>query len=643
MIEADPAVDRRNQCFLRNMRALWRADAHLALRVDAVDDHRRPALEPTRSGHWTAKVARPDGRTIYLHSRMDPTAEAEQLAAAAATENIFCIVVCGLGLGYHVRALLDRIAPEAFVLCVEPSLEILSAGLCCVDLSDAIAEQKLLFIVDADKARLHEQLRSRGTLMMLGTDFLRHAPSIALHEKTFAALTRLITDFVDFTRMSLLTLVGNAKTTCRNVAMNLVHYVAAIPVDRLRNRFDKFPAVIVSAGPSLRRNIDQLASLKGRAVLIAVQTAVQPLLARGIQPDIITTLDFHEVSRHFFDGVEGLRDTLLVAEPKATWHVLDHYPGPLAVLGNAWAQLLLGPGAPPRDELPSGATVAHLAFYLARYMGCDPIVFTGQDLAFTGHVFYVPGVEIHQTWRSEINRFCPMEQKEWERIARNRPILRRVPGIDGGELYSDELLFTYLEQFEKDIAVTPASVINATEGGAAIRGTVSMPLAAAAERFAQREIDPAALASLTERREADLPALDHAAEQLRLRLAELDEAERVCDELLALLRELDGLTGDPDRFNRRLARVDELRTRVAQDSRVYRVINAATQLAELRRYSADRRIDERDPDEAARAKRQIARDLEFIAAVREGADEVRPMLQAARERILARTTRPVPA
>ena len=56
--------------------------------------------------------------------------------------------------------------------------------------------------------------------------------------------------------------------------------------------------------------------------------------------------------------------------------------------------------------LPAGATVAHLAFYLAVYLGCDPIIFVGQDLAYTGHVFYVPGVEIHQAWQSELNRFA---------------------------------------------------------------------------------------------------------------------------------------------------------------------------------------------------------------------------------------------
>ena len=213
-----------------------------------------------------------------------------------------------------------------------------------------------------------------------------------------------------------------------------------------------------------------LSEIKNRAVICAVQTTLKPLLQHGIKPDFVTSLDFHEVSKQYFEGAGDLADIHLVAEPKANWKVIDHYPSMVSLLDNEFARMLIGDNLARRDGLPAGATVAHLSFYLARYMGCDPIIFIGQDLAFTGHVFYVPGVETHRTWRSEINRFNTMETKEWERIARNRPVLRKTIGNDGKEIYSDELLFTYLEQFEKDVVGTQARVINATEGGARIRG-----------------------------------------------------------------------------------------------------------------------------------------------------------------------------
>lgn len=623
----------RDELFLKNMRALWRFDPALAVEVDAVSDEERVPLERARSGAWTAKIETANGQSIYLHSRHDPEAEAQALADSVPLDEKFCIVVSGLGLGYHVHALLQRIKGDAVVVCTEPSLRLIASALGCVDLAEPIAARKLILLLDADKTRLHQQLQPYNTLIMLGAQFVAHPPSIRVNPQAHAAIREALTEFMTYTRMTLMTLVANSKLTCRNIAMNLVHYVSTPPIDLLRDRFRGCPCVVVSAGPSLRRNIDQLADLQDRAVIVAVQTALRPLFDRGITPNFVTSLDFHEMSRKFFEGLPRLDRVHLVAEPKASWVVLDKYPGPVSLLHNDWARLVIGDELGGRGGLPAGATVAHLAFYLAVYLGCDPIIFVGQDLAFTGHAFYVPGVEIHQAWMSELNRFHSLEHKEWERIVRNRPILRTVLGQDGQDLYTDELLFTYLEQFEKDIAGVPARVINATEGGARIRGTEPMALRDAAERYCRTPIDRGRFDDLEVDRKREAARWAPTAKELRDRIDELDEARRNCEELLGLLSELTSLLDDPDRFNRRMIRVDELRTKVQRESRAYQIVNFATQLAEFRRYSADRRISAAKLEERERARRQIERDVEFVTSVREGTVDCTEILADALRRI----------
>lgn len=630
-VTSPPSVG--NDLFVHNMRRLWRHDPALARRVDAVGDDERLPLEPTRSGDWTTWATTPSGKPLYLHSRYDPVAEGQRLADTVETEGNFGFVVSGLGLGYHVLALCERLQGDAVVVVCEPSLETIATALTCVDASKLIESRRIVFLTDADKKRLHAVLQPYGTLIMLGTQFLRHEPSLRLNEPAHAQINGAVAEFVTYTRMTLMTLVSNSKITCQNIAMNLVHYVQTPPIDILRNRFAGDPCVVISAGPSLARNIDQLAALKGRAVLCAVQTAIKPLMARGIVPDFATSLDFHEMSRKFFEGAGDLSRVHLVAEPKASWEVTDHYPGPLSLLDNHWARLVIGDELAARDGLKAGATVAHLAFYLANYMGCNPIIFVGQDLAFTGHVFYVPGVEIHQAWRSEINRFNSMELKEWDRIMRNGAILRRVKGMDGDELFTDELLFTYLEQFEADTHQTDRRVIDATEGGAFIRGTTCMPLAQAIERFCRREIDPSRFAYRNATNWRDPSRLSATREELQRRVEEIGGVITMCGELLEVFGELDALTHDAARFNKKLARVDELRTRIERDARSYQIVNAATQLAELRRFSADRHITAKKTDETDRAKRQLKRDREFITGVRDGAEEVQPMLCDALRRI----------
>ena len=629
----EPAVG--NEMFVHNLRALWRVDPQLALRLDQVEDDERLPLEPTRSGAWTARMDTPAGQPVYLHSRYDPVADASRFADNLEIEDKFCFVVGGFGLGYHVLALFERLRGDAFILCTEPSLRLLATALSCVDLADALASGRMIILTDSDKARLHERLKEFSTLMMLGAQFVVYPPARRVDPTAQEDLQRSISEFCTFTRISLLTIVANSEITCRNIAMNLTSYVSTPPLELLRDRFAGVPALIISAGPSLGRHLDMLAQAQGKAVLCSVQTTLKPLRQHGITPDFVTSLDFHEMSRKFFEGVDGLEQVHLVAEPKATWHVLDNYPGPLTLLHSHWAALLLGEELAARDGLKPGATVSHLAFYLALYMGCDPIIFVGQDLAFTGHVFYVPGVEIHRAWLSELNRFNTMEMKEWDRIVRNRPILHQVPGLDGGTVYTDELLLTYLEQFEKDIASTPRRIINATEGGAAIRGTEAMPLAEALARFCATPIDPERFAYRKTTRWHDPAPRVPAARELSTRLVELEDVFNVCDEMLVLLEELKGLIDDPARFNKRLIRVDELRARVYQSTRAYRIVNSATQLAELRRFSADRQLGAAETDDRERARRQLARDTEFITGVREGAIKVKDIIERALTRLEA--------
>jgi len=627
------SIQAPNDTFLKNMRVLWRRDAQLAVRLDAVFDDERVATEPARNGEATSRVLAADGRSFYLHSRHDPGDEARRWAGEVDREGKFCVIVSGSGLGYHLRALLSSSHEELIVICAEPSAELLARALTCVDLSEWIDADRLIFLDSDDKQRIHDRLAKHNTLIMLGTKFAKHVPSMRRGESGYAPIHAALNEYVTFTRMSLMTLIGNARITCKNIAMNLVNYVTTPPIDLLQDRFQGNPGIIISAGPSLSKNLDQLAALKGRAVLCAVQTALRPLTRRGIVPDFVTCLDFHEMSRKFYDGVEGLENVHLVAEPKATWHVTDTYPGPISLLDNHWARLTAGDELARRGGLPAGATVAHLAFYLAVYMGCDPIIFVGQDLAFSGHAFYVPGVEIHRAWRGEINRFNSIEQKEWDRIARNRSILRRVTGNDGTQLYTDELLFTYLEQFEKDIAGVSANVINATEGGALIRGTAVMPLAEAGERYCANAIDPQRFAYRREVSWSDESRLEPLRDALWQRISSLDDVKRVCEELLSLFDELEGLTGNPAAFNKRIVRVDELRMKVHRDTRAYEMVNAASQMAELRRYRADRAIGAAGCSDVERAKKQIERDREFITGVLEGARDVKEMLEASLDRV----------
>jgi hypothetical protein len=458
------------------------------------------------------------------------------------------------------------------------------------------------------------------------------APYAAQRHADFQTRVRAsLQDFICYSRLQMVTVLRNSRITCKNILFNLPAYLARPGVEVLHNRAAGYPAILVAAGPSLARNIDQLASLRQRAVVIAVQTVFKQLLARGIHPHFVTSLDFHEISAQFFHGVEDFHDCILVAEPKAAWQVLEAYRGRAHVLHNELCDVLLEEYAPVRGRLKAGSTVAHLSFYLAEYLGCDPIILIGQDLSFSDGLYYPPGLPIEQTWAPELNRFYTVEMKQWERIVRARPILRTVTDIEGRQTYTDDQLFTYAEQFQTDFARTRARVIHACEGGMRLAGAEIMKLHKAGQRFCTRPLPDRLFAPVAEPLPQELAA--RAREALGRRLDDIGEVTEIAIAMRGLLAELADKVDHPPEFNKLVAKVDELRTRLRRYERTYRIVVGVSQLAELRRYSADRRLREQGGEQAAAARQRLQRDREFVNAFIDGCEYLEQLLPQAVQRL----------
>jgi hypothetical protein len=159
------------------------------------------------------------------------------------------------------------------------------------------------------------------------------------------------------------------------------------------------PAIIAAAGPSLDRNIHDLAPVLDRALVMACDTAAAPLLACGVDPDFIVGADPSRANAGHLSSLAPGR-VWLVAEgslhPSAfvhfggrtfVFHVAQHEPWP-------WLQSL----GLDRGVLGTWGSVATSAFSLALDLGCDPIVFVGADFAFTGGRPYCRGTSFEPTW-----------------------------------------------------------------------------------------------------------------------------------------------------------------------------------------------------------------------------------------------------
>jgi hypothetical protein len=591
-----------------NLGALWAADPALAAELEERLDTEPYQTVAAKSGDATVALAAGGGQ-IFLHSRHRPVDEAKRLIDSIDLNDKTLIAVHGFGLGYHVEEVFARASPEAIFLIFEPDLKLLHTAFGARDFSELIRSRRALFVTRADRSGLMLKVQGNQALACVGVASVNHAPSIQLQGEFHKMMAGMLEDVLAYCRTSINTLVLNGRRTCENIAANIPWYIRCAGINALKGRHEGKPAIIVSAGPSLRKNLHLLKEAKEKAVIIAVQTTLQPLLDVGVEPDYVTSLDYHDICTRFFEKLPEKLATTLIAEPKASARVFGLFPGPIRILGNDFADKLLAPMDVKKDRLRAGATVAHLAFYVAEYLGCDPIIFVGQDLGFSDGLAYTPGTSYEDVWRPELGRFCTMEMKQWEHIARERPILRKIPDVAGRAMYTEQRLFSYLQQFERDFASSRAKVIDASEGGAMKRGAEVKSLAEVLEKLSgaagptNTSVVPAA---------ADNSA---AVLSLQTRLNESHEIEKVAGETLPLLEEVATCLEDQPRVNRLIAQIDALRAKMLQLNDCYELITSLRQQSELDRFRHDRQLAAARLTGTDRQRAQLHRDIANVQSL----------------------------
>lgn len=620
-------VQPQDSILLANLAALWATEPQLAEAVEAVEEPY--PVEKSKAGPPTVVVTTPDGRKVYLHSRYHPMDEAKRLIDNIPFDSKMTFYTVGVGLGYHFEILFQRASDEAIFCIFEPDVRMIRTALEHRDLSSLMRSNRLMWFHRPTKAEVFQRLTPHTALVSMGTETIIHAPSAQLHESFTQQVEIWISEFAAFTRTNMNTVILNSRKTAENIAANVGWYAATPSLGRLRDIYRNRPAVIVSAGPSLRKNKHLLPGLEKNAVLIAVQTTLQPLLEMGVEPHFVTSLDYHEICSRFFEKLPPSIRTELIAEPKATSAVLDLMSGPITLVGSDFAEALIRELKLNKTGLPAGATVAHLAFYLAEHLGCDPIIFVGQDLGFSDGLCYTPGTSYEDVWRPELSRFCTVEMKQWEQIVRERHILRKIPDFQGRPMYTEERLTTYLHQFERDFSKSRAKIIDATEGGAAKRGATPMTLAGAISKYCDQPLPSVE----TERAPLRWDLLEQCRQSILIRRTEAQEIEDLSRQTLPLLQEIRDYLSDQERVNRAIARIDDIRTKMDLLGRTYQQVMQFSQQTEMRRFEKDRKLAAEKIDGTDRQQRQVDRDIENVRAVETAAREFQQLMDRVNENL----------
>lgn len=582
-----------------------------------------------------------------LASRRRPRAEGAQLADRVDIIENAAIVVLGFGLGWHVEALAKRLDQTGVIVVYEPDLSLLHAVFDRIDHSSWLRKSNVVIATSIDdRGELSTLLEGGESIVGQGVAFVEHPASRRRLGDRGATFTRLFADWLSGAKVTLVTTLMRTVETMRNYLYNARTYIGGSGINDLAGAAAGAPAVTIAAGPSLTRNVDALAAARDRCVLIAAQTTLKPLLERGIRPHYVTALDYHEISKRFYEGLSAgdVDGITLVVDPKAHPSILATWPGAIRCCAAPPVDKMLGADAIDHGELKAGATVAHLSLYLAQHLGCNPIAMIGQDLGFPEGLYYAPGTAIHDVWAPELNAFNTIAMMEWQRIVRHRTHLHQLDDVNGRPIYTDTQMLTYLQQFERDFArlhEEGTRVVDATEGGVRKHNAESTQLASFLEEHAT-----AALPELPAPAPFDTRRVRDAVTRFRTVRQEVGAIGATSRRTIKLLDEMIAAGDDQTVLDRLFARIGEERRDIERRFETFDLISAFNQLGVFKRMKADRRIHlMRDADPHTRQRAQLDRDRVNVAWIADAADQFAEQLEDAiaqlEDRPLTRTPEPL--
>ncbi|EAL5831295.1 DUF115 domain-containing protein, partial [Campylobacter jejuni] len=276
--------------------------------------------------------------------------------------------------------------------------------------------------------------------------------------------------------------IRNADITCflpllthGQFLQNIPSMLESIPFQRIlserKNKFEN--AIVVSAGPSLAKQLPLLKAYQDKAVIFCADGALSMLEKEGIVPDYVTNLDFTDLAMKFFQNKENKTslNILSCATHPNVVHSLKAENCMIVLRNKALYQRF---NLNDFGYIDTGTHVSHFSYTLALALGFKNIIMIGQDLAFDekGNS-HSKGFDFGEKFSGEEN----IDKLKVPAYAGKGEVLTHITWND----YRIKLEYLFACNDQK------AKFYNATEGGARINFTEELSFKECCEKLLTKE------------------------------------------------------------------------------------------------------------------------------------------------------------
>ena len=350
--------------------------------------------DTARNGESILGVYR-NGKKYALNSQYNPTHEAEMWTSGFfwnGYENI--VILFGLGNGCYVRTLMQEVNVKK-ILVYEPCKEIFCYALQHFDMKDILESEKVLLCVEGlgedvfqhylEGTLTIQNMRTvqRGILPYYQELFLdgykKYLKIIAVADREMAVGFNTVNHF--------------KNRWIENYCVNLKFLEKGITFEEVVPVFEKNkPVIIVSAGPSVQKELEGLKMAKNHIPIIAVDRIVDFLMDNGVEPDAIFTID--AMYRKSLMDVERVAHIPLVIGATSNCEITTIHKGrKIWFTDSEFLNSIYEKMGKEVRRYEVGTTVSSMAFAAFLGEGYKEIVLVGQDLSFDGEFSHAGGVK----------------------------------------------------------------------------------------------------------------------------------------------------------------------------------------------------------------------------------------------------------
>ncbi|ENH2767023.1 motility associated factor glycosyltransferase family protein, partial [Campylobacter jejuni] len=438
--------------------------------------------------------------------------------------------ICIYGIGNAL--LIKNLAKHYKHLFVfESEIELFILALSTIDLSEELKTyQVILFDVVAKDVEIHIAMvfdqQSILEYLSLYEMFISSHYYLKYYEISILSLNELCIKSASVA-------IRNADITCflpllthGQFLQNIPSMLESIPFQRILNeRKNKFEnAIVVSAGPSLAKQLSLLKAYQDKAVIFCADGALSMLEKEGIIPDYVTNLDCRDLAMKFFQNKENLKQSIIALECATHPNVVRSLKAENCMIVLRNKALYQRFNLNDFGYIDTGTHVSHFSYTLALALGFKNIIMIGQDLAFDEEGnSHSKGFDFGEKFSGEEN----IDKLKVPAYAGKGEVLTHITWND----YRIKLEYLFACNEQK------AKFYNATEGGARINFTEELSFKECCEKLLTKEKPKFELPkSLTKNRSDKL--LAKFKEKIQ---KDQENAKRFLDDALALKQILENI------------------------------------------------------------------------------------------------------